>query len=252
MSKRGPDSNNTNPDTKICCHCLQEKPIGLFSRHPCARKGRKQVCKLCDAAQGRKNHDERLLRLGKKRMVFVGGTVDSCEHKRGDVRGDGLVFHSKRNLKNGRFREWWMTKEAYELRNKKYRDIAALKYRTDPIHREKCRLKNTSDSQRAAKRKWNHSNRVHIQEYLAWRRAKIKSAQAGLSKEERKTARDFYAFRDILNHVHGKRMFEVDHIKPVARGGLHHPDNLRVTTAVFNHKKFVNQLCPKTHKKISA
>jgi len=252
MSRHGPDHLNENPNTKICAHCLNEKTVDLFSRHPLARKGRKQICKSCDAIQGRKNHDERLARAGKTRTIFLGGDVSVCPHKKGDVRADGMVFFSKRNKPNGMFQEWWMTKENFEKRRIAQLERAKWRYHNDPVYREKERKANTSDQRRESKRKWNNANRNYMDEYLAGRRAKIRGQETELTNDEKRRAREFYIFRDILNRIHGKAVFEVDHIKPVSRGGFHHPDNLRVTTAVFNHRKFVNNLCPQTLQKIGS
>lgn len=249
MGRTGPDHYNDNPNTKICTHCLTEKAVEDFSRHPLARKGRKQICKACDVIQGRKNHDERLAKAGKTRMVKVGGVVSVSTAKRGDVRADGMVFHSKRNRPDGKFQEWWMTREDFDRRSKKARERVLWRFHNDPVYREKARLKNTSEAHRAMKRRWNKANRVYLDEYLAGRRAKIEGQESNLTTDEKKRACEFYAFRDILNNVHGFAMFEVDHIKPISRGGLHHPDNLRITTAKFNRVKFVNQLCPVTFKK---
>jgi len=245
----GPDHTNNNPNTKICTHCREEKILDLFSRHPLARKGRKQICKACDKIQGRKNHDERLVRAGKSRMVKVGGVVSVSTAKKGDIRADGMVFFSKRNRPDGKFQEWWMTQEQFQKRTQAVRDRHNWRYHNDPVFREKERADNTSEAQRAAKRKWNKKNSVYLEDYQAGRRAKVKGNKSVLTDDERRRAREFYVFRDILNEVHGFAMFEVDHIKPIARGGLHHPDNLRVTTAVFNHRKHTNQLCPVTFKK---
>ncbi len=76
--------------------------------------------------------------------------------------------------------------------------------------------------------------------YQAARRAKLRGNVAELTPEEKKHLDEIYKFRDILNAVHGKAMFHVDHKKAIARGGKHHPDNARVTTAEYNVKKFTN------------
>jgi len=196
-----------------------------------------------------KNYERKLAIRGKTRSTFVGGLVDKSDWKQGDVRADGLVFMSKRKKPDGRFQEWWVTREQFEAKKKAQRDRMRWRYHNDPEYREKERQQNTSERQRAAKRRWNKANKVHMENYMAKRRAKVRGHVAELTPEQNKIVLEFYKFRDILNHVHGCVMFEVDHIKPISRGGLHHPDNLRVTTAKFNHVKFVNQLCPVTLQK---
>jgi hypothetical protein len=40
-----------------------------------------------------------------------------------------------------------------------------------------------------------------------------------------------------LNHAAGRIAYHVDHIQPLAGGGLHHPENLRVIQAEENIRK---------------
>ena len=40
-----------------------------------------------------------------------------------------------------------------------------------------------------------------------------------------------------LNILHGANSYHVDHIHPLAKGGAHHPDNLRIITAAENLAK---------------
>ena len=47
----------------------------------------------------------------------------------------------------------------------------------------------------------------------------------------------FYKFRDFLNSVHGKTMYHVDHIIPLAKGGTHSFKNLAIATASYNQWK---------------
>lgn len=61
------------------------------------------------------------------------------------------------------------------------------------------------------------------------RRAKIKNASIDLTTEEKKSIMKIY-----LNCPEG---YEVDHIKPISKGGKHHPDNLQYLTISENRKK---------------
>ena len=47
----------------------------------------------------------------------------------------------------------------------------------------------------------------------------------------------FYKFRDLLNSVHQKTMYHVDHIIPLAQGGTHAFDNLALATSGYNQWK---------------
>ena len=47
-----------------------------------------------------------------------------------------------------------------------------------------------------------------------------------LTVEEQKRIDDLYIICSQLNH--DKIDFHVDHIQPISKGGLHHPDNLQI------------------------
>lgn len=224
---------------KTCSHCQSNLPLSCFHKHPTALYGVKHVCKECAQKQGRKNYLERLERKGKTPFNFLGRLTQECLHKRGDVRDDGMVFWSKRKTKHG-FREWWMPKEEFEVRCKAIKNRAKWRYHNDPEYRKKAVEKNSSEASRARKRSWNKRNRHVLSSWHAERRAMMRGIYSNLTKEEKKRVADWYLFRDALNRVHGKTMFHVDHKEAIARGGRHHPDNLQVTTATYNVKKFVN------------
>jgi len=67
-------------------------------------------------------------------------------------------------------------------------------------------------------------------EIAARRRARKRNQTPELSEEEKNKLQEFY-----LNCPNG---YEVDHIIPLAKGGLHHPDNLQILTKTENRKKW--------------
>ncbi len=155
----------------------------------------------------------------------------------GDTREDGMVFYCKKPTVTG-FYEWWVTKEHFKRIVEKSLARGRLKYNTDPVHHAKCRARNMTETKRAAKRAWNKANRTYLSDYMSARRAKEQGNYAELSDADKKRVREWYAFRTLLNRVHKKAVFHVDHKIPISRGGVHHPDNLRVTTAAYNVRKF--------------
>ena len=52
-----------------------------------------------------------------------------------------------------------------------------------------------------------------------------------LSAEEQKRLDEIYVEANELNERDGAYSWHVDHIKPLAKGGKHHPDNLQILTA---------------------
>lgn len=225
---------------KTCSHCQKNLDVSFFHRHPSASLGVKHVCKPCSKKYNRELYLKRIEKLGKKPFNFLGTISFEKRHKQGDVRDDGMIFHSSRKLPNGTYREWWMPKNLFEIRIKAQRERARFRYKNDAAFRKKQDEKNKSDKSKERKRIWNKRNRHVLSEWQAARRAKIRGDNRSLSSKEKGLVREFYKFRDILNEIHGKTMFHVDHRKALARGGSHHPSNIQLTTAEYNVKKFVN------------
>jgi predicted transcriptional regulator len=76
----------------------------------------------------------------------------------------------------------------------------------------------------------DHKRRIR-NEIAARRRARVRNQTPELSKEEKTRLQEYY-----LNCPKGH---EVDHIHPIARGGLHHPNNLQILTKTENRKKWM-------------
>ena len=90
-------------------------------------------------------------------------------------------------------------------------------------------------------------------QYLERRKTRMRAQTPLLTEEEKRVISDLYQFRDSLNQAAGHIAFHVDHIKPLARGGLHHPGNLRVTTSRENMAKGATEwaLSPSDHPAIA-
>jgi 5-methylcytosine-specific restriction endonuclease McrA len=73
-----------------------------------------------------------------------------------------------------------------------------------------------------------HKKRIR-NEIAARRRARQRNQTPVLSEDDKKKIQKFY-----LNCPKG---YEVDHIVPLAKGGLHHPDNLQILSMTENRKK---------------
>jgi hypothetical protein len=79
--------------------------------------------------------------------------------------------------------------------------------------------------------------RFKTAQYLERRKIRLRTQTPLLTEEEKEIISDLYQLRDSLNQAAGYIAYHVDHIKPLARGGLHHPSNLRVTTSRENMAK---------------
>jgi hypothetical protein len=75
-----------------------------------------------------------------------------------------------------------------------------------------------------------HKRRIR-NEIAARRRARLRNQTPELSIEEKKQIQEYY-----LNCPEG---YEVDHIQPLAKGGLHHPNNLQILTKTENRRKWM-------------
>jgi len=109
------------------------------------------------------------------------------------------------------------------------------KYKSD-VFRNEChdcyKIK-----QNAAVKKYKSENPHLVAEHAARRRAVKHSHWETLSEEDQKRVNDIYAERTRLNDEAGFIKFHVDHIKPLSKGGLHHPDNLQILLAEDNLRK---------------
>ena len=76
----------------------------------------------------------------------------------------------------------------------------------------------------------DHKRKIR-NEIAARRRARIKGQTPKLTEEEKQRLQKFY-----LDCPKG---YEVDHIKAIASGGLHHPDNLQILSMIENRKKWM-------------
>jgi len=118
------------------------------------------------------------------------------------------------------WRDWWT--KIYKQKPKPSKEELAERKRENK-KRERARRRAKYPAERAVKRK----NRRH----------KLKKDWQELSEYEKRLANDIYRFRDILNKQQGHVVYVVDHIHPVAKGGMHHPFNLQVATYEWNEKK---------------
>ena len=70
----------------------------------------------------------------------------------------------------------------------------------------------------------------------AARKARLRKQSPELTTDEAQLVRDLYWLAKDLYAVSGQE-YHVDHIIPIAKGGLHHPDNLQILPADINQSK---------------
>lgn len=83
---------------------------------------------------------------------------------------------------------------------------------------------------------WAKRNPATVNRCAAARRARVRDFTPELTAEQASQVEYLYWLAKDLRAVTGET-YHVDHIYPLAKGGLHHPDNLQVLPADINLKK---------------
>jgi hypothetical protein len=83
---------------------------------------------------------------------------------------------------------------------------------------------------------WKLKNPHKVRAANAKRRAMKLDQTPKLTSDEKQLVDDLYWLAKDLQAVSGEE-YHVDHIIPLAKGGLHHPDNLQVLPAYINLSK---------------
>ncbi|WP_143592965.1 HNH endonuclease signature motif containing protein [Synechococcus sp. 8F6] len=72
------------------------------------------------------------------------------------------------------------------------------------------------------------ANRHKSAIYLQTRKQRLLAQTPALNQQEKAQIQKIYEERDRRNQVAGRIMYHVDNITPLAKGGLHHPENLQL------------------------
>jgi hypothetical protein len=92
---------------------------------------------------------------------------------------------------------------------------------------------------RANVRRWRQRYPEKQAAASAVKRARRLALTPALTTLEAESIREIYRMARQLTKITGKQ-YHVDHVYPLARGGLHHPANLQVMLGVENIRKGVN------------
>jgi 5-methylcytosine-specific restriction endonuclease McrA len=88
----------------------------------------------------------------------------------------------------------------------------------------------------ALQARWRKKHPEHSLAKNARRRARLVAADISLTTEERATILALYSKARALTELTGEA-YHVDHIKPLSKGGPHHPDNLQILLGRDNLSK---------------
>ena len=100
----------------------------------------------------------------------------------------------------------------------------------------KAGLARQNATARDRKNQWARDNKDKVLANVRNYQARKRNALPVLSTEEKMAIKAIYAERQRISEETGVA-HDVDHIKPLSKGGLHHPDNLRIITASLNRSK---------------
>ena len=128
----------------------------------------------------------------------------------------------------------------YEANSEKVKATTAA-YRAANPEREKAiavaRYAKHSKDMIAKACAYSAANRGACNHYGARHKARGLGLAPELTSSERDSCVGIYDQCQRLNKIFGAGTFEVDHTKPLALGGLHHPNNLQVVPAKWNREK---------------
>jgi 5-methylcytosine-specific restriction endonuclease McrA len=214
-------------------------------------------------AQEEAKHDV-LLTIGTDKM-------EAAKHKpkRGDVREDGMIFWKNTTwLTADKFEQYRKlhaeSVKRYTDRNKEKRKIYFDKWYSEnkQVHRaigKSWANKNKETVKKIQKRyyeknkskilktskEWNKKNpekyRLLKRTIEGRRRARINQNSKNLTKNQNKIIKCFYEQAQRMESRLGIK-FHVDHIVPIALGGMHTPTNLQVLPASLNVKKHAREV----------
>lgn len=122
--------------------------------------------------------------------------------------------------------------EKDRLRKKAWR--AANPHKQAEYHRR--RYDADPEAQRARSRSWGRANPDKVNARTSKRRARLKKVAVPLTPQEQAEVIAIYAKARALTELVGEP-YHVDHIKPISKGGLHHPSNLQVLRGIDNLRK---------------
>jgi len=138
-------------------------------------------------------------------------------------------FPRRRELKSGRMSS---CKKCKNYSNKIYKNN----------HKEEESIRNArwylanKEHKDAHGREWSKNNLARKAELRARRRATKINQTPNMTREELGEIADIYKKCKEISLKTGIK-HEVDHIMPLSKGGLHHPNNLQILTRVENRRK---------------
>ena len=155
---------------------------------------------------------------------FLGKDSFGWQKDRRCSKGGSLQSYCKRCGSNRNYL-WWLDNKARCLeQSKKW-------HKDNPKYKNQWYVDNKEQCLRRQKQ-YQQTNPDKVNATKAKRRAAKKNQTSLLTEIEKKRISVIYKFSFYLG-----KYFVVDHIQPISKGGLHHPNNLQILTHMLNAEK---------------
>jgi hypothetical protein len=207
---------------KRCTNCGRfldaEKAFNWFNK----KKGYKQSeCKKCHNV---KNWVRRQLDLERIRDLEQQRWEDNKEYLK--------EYNKRRYLGNPEY-----YKQYYENNKDRIKKYYKSYYINNKEYISKCSKRwriNNEELKKKCNKQWRMNNRGKVNAYIAKRRAK-KLNQTPFNADNEKI-KYMYHIAHKMTEEYGME-YQVDHIIPLSKGGLHHEENLQILEASLNQEK---------------
>ena len=130
--------------------------------------------------------------------------------------------------------DWYKIPEVRERRRKQQRDRARERYHTEPEYREKILKRNALRDSIEYRRKYRDTHRLYFREKCRKRDAQLRSKEP---VDYALVINNAQGICQICKTPFGDEKVEIDHIIPLAKGGIHALSNLQATHARCNRRK---------------
>ena len=183
-------------------------------------------------------------------------TINQTELQTGNPRGSYKFGDPHPTIKDLFFRQynrkeehWCNTKTIQKDKKRKtdyiksekgkaYHAKYTIEYQKTDKRKAYLKVFNRSKKERLRKSRWSKSEegRLYARIKQTERRARVREASVNLTEYEESVIKQIYAHAVRVSKKLGIP-FHVDHIIPIANGGLHHPSNLQIAPASWNISK---------------
>lgn len=209
-----------------CSTCGKIKALWMFSRSKRYKFGVRNQCKKCQSLSGENYRNSNIEKLKVRKKIFYENNKEQ------------ILLHCS-NYKKSNYdkvrlskkKEYHKHKEAYSHYHKLY----YIENKDEILLRLKYYYENNKDKVALQKKHYRDNNKDKKNSISAKRRALQKELSPVLTPQQQQDIQLYYTLASYLSGFGTK--YHVDHIIPIAKGGLHHPDNLQVITEYDNCSK---------------